>query len=288
MWLRNYDTLYSHEDGFKLRLTVFETEDGLRIAPAFYAMNDVPVIDPDTGEYVFPEFKVDELGFEYCANEYEISKEVGGSFGDKNKDFAFTVKLERIWYVNPDNEEDSTIPLVTIGYSGGTSVSGEIVLEDAVASEVLHLSDGTSLYIYTLDKEITFTLKHGDKVTFTNIPVGVTLNVTEDNYFEYGYTTTVNGEAGLEAWYISDRRRPLTEYDEDNGIYIPVLDPDTNEPLYQYGNGSAAFVNTKGGDVETGVILENLPYIIAIAVVIAGAVAFLIIRKRRKADENEA
>ena len=46
---------------------------------------------------------------------------------------------------------------------------------------------------------------------------------------------------------------------------------------------SAEFTNAKGGDVDTGVYLDNLPYIIVFAGVLA-AVAVLVIRRRRVDD----
>ena len=45
----------------------------------------------------------------------------------------------------------------------------------------------------------------------------------------------------------------------------------------------AVFTNTKGGTVDTGVYLDNLPYIIVFAGVLA-AVAVLVIRRRRVDD----
>lgn len=44
---------------------------------------------------------------------------------------------------------------------------------------------------------------------------------------------------------------------------------------------TAAFTNTKTGEVDTGVVLNNMPYILVLAVLAAG-VAVYIIRKRRE------
>lgn len=44
---------------------------------------------------------------------------------------------------------------------------------------------------------------------------------------------------------------------------------------------TAAFTNNKAGSIDTGVVLNNMPYILVLAVLAAGVVVF-IIRKRRE------
>ena len=95
------------------------------------------------------------------------------------------------------------------------------------------------------DKEYTFKLKHGDTITIANLPYGVKYTVTETA--AEGYTTEKTGDTG-----------------EINAA-----------------DQTAAFTNTKDGNVDTGVVLNNMPYILVLAVLAAG-VAVFIIRKRRE------
>lgn len=95
------------------------------------------------------------------------------------------------------------------------------------------------------DKEYTFKLKHGDTITIANLPYGVTYTVTETA--AAGYTTTSTGDHGT----------------------INAADQ------------AAEFTNTKDGSIDTGVVLNNMPYILVLAVLAAG-VAVFIIRKRRE------
>lgn len=44
---------------------------------------------------------------------------------------------------------------------------------------------------------------------------------------------------------------------------------------------AAEFTNNKAGSIDTGVVLNNMPYILVLAVLAAGVVVF-IIRKRRE------
>ena len=96
-----------------------------------------------------------------------------------------------------------------------------------------------------IGEETTFLLKHGDTIHIANLPYGVTYTVTETA--AEGYTTEKTGDHGT----------------------ISAVDQ------------TAAFTNTKNGEVDTGVVLNNMPYILVLAVLAAG-VAVFIIRKRRE------
>ncbi len=91
----------------------------------------------------------------------------------------------------------------------------------------------------------TFKLKHGDTISIANLPAGVTYTVVETA--EDGYTTTKTGDTGV---------------------------MDKNEK-------TAAFTNTKTGEVDMGVNLTTLPYMLTIAgIVVIVAVAFVAKRRR--------
>ncbi len=98
-----------------------------------------------------------------------------------------------------------------------------------------------------IGEETTFYLKNGDTISIDNLPYGVTYTVTENDYAEAGYTTTTTGDTG-------------------------TIDKPSQ---------TAAFTNTKGGTVDTGIYLNNLPYLGALAIVLVAAV--VLIRRRRRA-----
>lgn len=113
----------------------------------------------------------------------------------------------------------------------------------------------------TLKQAETFYLKNDETITIKNLPYGVTYTVVEKDYTESdGYdaakylvndtsqgTTSVSGEAVDEA------------------------------------SEKVDIINNKGGSIDTGVILDNIPYLILIAVVIAAAI-FLVLRRRTNTD----
>lgn len=90
-------------------------------------------------------------------------------------------------------------------------------------------------------------LKHGDTITLSNIPYNVTYEVTEDS-----------GEA---AGYVSK-----AEFSDENQKIDTAVD-------------TVTFTNTKTGDVDTGINLDNLPYILLLCIAVFGAAA-LFFKKR--------
>lgn len=123
-----------------------------------------------------------------------------------------------------------------------------------VPNEDWSLVDG----VYTA--MVTVKLIHGQDVTFNNIPAGVTYTVVEQAKHEAadpngsnpetGYTVTYEGETGTIAENVA---------------------------------AAAKVVNTKGTTVNTGVVLDSLPYVLLIAVAVVAVVLFTV-RKRRNRE----
>lgn len=90
----------------------------------------------------------------------------------------------------------------------------------------------------------TFKLKHGDTITIENLPAGVSYKVEEATPSDY--TMNATGQEG-------------------------TMDAEAK---------TAAFTNTKTGDIDTGVYLDNLPYILVFAGVLAIAAVFIVRRRR--------
>lgn len=102
-----------------------------------------------------------------------------------------------------------------------------------------------------------FTLTHGESISFANLPKGVTYSVVE-KYLDAANQITIN-----DIKYTAS---------------------------YEYGTGTmdaaaktATVTNATEGFIDTGVILDNAPYILMLAVV-AGAAMTLVIKKRREEE----
>ena len=114
---------------------------------------------------------------------------------------------------------------------------------------------------YTLSadkKTATFTLGHKDKVTLNGVRIGSTLTISERGATDYKMTIKV-GDTTLGV----------------NSYTIPVGATGPVQIIVE---------NHREGTIDTGVALDSLPYILILAVVAAGVVAF--IRKRRRHNGN--
>lgn len=111
------------------------------------------------------------------------------------------------------------------------------------------LSDGTFENIdIVVGAENVFTLKHNENLTISNIPEGLTYSINED--VAEGYTSE--------------------KTDSDNG----VMSDD---------GASVNFVNTKIEIVDTGIMLNYMPYILSVSTV-GAAFLLLTVLKRKKTE----
>lgn len=174
--------------------------------------------------------KSDTFANTYKANELEVSKDVTGNMGDKEKLFQFHVTFTK---KSPEDAPEL------------------IKYEDATGKHTIAFGTNGKA---TVD----FKLKDDSELHFTNIPEGVSYTVWEDSYATDGYKTYIGSE---------------TEDNEDSSA----------EGTATTEKAAVAFINHKGGDVDTGVILDNAPYILMLTVVAAGAMT-LVIKKRREEE----
>lgn len=141
----------------------------------------------------------------------------------------------------------------------------------------LHGQKGTQVS-YTVDKEITtgtigedgnltisnIKLADDGKFVISNIPYGVTYTISE---VTEGYTATAKKDS-------SDANLVVTD---TTAQYVDVDGVDASST-------TVAFTNTLGDTIlDTGVILDNAPYMLMLAVVAAGAMT-LVIKKRREEE----
>ena len=94
-------------------------------------------------------------------------------------------------------------------------------------------------------------LKHGQKITLDNLPAGTSYTIVEEKANADGYTTTPTNESGS-------------------------ISSDTKT--------EAKFVNDKRGTIDTGISMETLPYVLVLALALAGT-ALMIVRRRRSNED---
>ena len=133
-----------------------------------------------------------------------------------------------------------------------------------------------------------FTLSNGQSVTIKNLEVGQTITITEDATDSKDYDTTADGHAKVNAGKAKSFQYEVC-FDAANGeIYlkpvngkaekITAVGTDTNKKL------GITVENNFDGNPDTGVLLDTLPYLILLAVAVAGGV-LVVVRKRKHRDE---
>lgn len=194
------------------------------------------------------------------------------------------------WYTNQDCTEGSefdfdedTIKEDTTFYAKYVPASANLTVSKTVTGKLgdtnkaftftITKADGTAANITDTNIEISeadrakvewkgngqFTLKDGASIIFKNLPSGQ-YKVVEDNYSGEKYETS----------YVVDSGTP------ENG----------QEATVTIGTDAKRidFTNHRNLEPDLGVLLDTLPYLVILAVV-AGGVALLMLRKRRKEDD---
>lgn len=119
-------------------------------------------------------------------------------------------------------------------------------------SKLVNGTDDTSASTISVGTPADFYLKHDETFTIANLPYGVTYTVVEENYSNDGYTTT-------------------TTYSDEASKKI-----DTNLD-------TVTITNHKEAAVDTGIMLDSLPYVLLLTVCVVCMVAFFV--KKRSARE---
>lgn len=182
----------------------------------------------------------------YKAGSLSVTKNVTGSLGDHESDFYFLVSL------SSDKNVTSTV-----SYAGGRNKNGDFTFtkngegENATwtASKVLKLHDNE-----------TFTI--------SNLPYGVSYDVKE-----LSDSTNVNSTVDGDAKLTVDGTEYTVSYDK---VATGALNA---------ASAATTITNSAGtATIDTGVILDNAPYIALLAIVAIGGVA-LMLNKRRRDEE---
>ena len=214
--------------------------------------------------------KADDLLFEniyILEAPLEISKIVVGDLGDKTRDFNFTLQTEKA-----ATGEDFPISVAVVRTDiGGTETPGT----------------GT----VTAGGTFTFTLKHGERIEIM-LPVGTKYTVTETGTANYAVRAVVavvsveNADTGGTKGY------SYAVPENTSGTSLTITDSTAPEDLlviYEIGVGgeqSVAFTNTHAAISATGILINNLPFILLIIVAVGGF-AILLITKRRRQIKSE-
>lgn len=180
-------------------------------------------------------------GADNAVNGVELKKTVHGNFGDLGKEFTFNVAFTK----------------------GVDKNYGPITVDNDAGYDIYKVAKNGEKGDKVEDTELEYgqtyivTLKHNTKITFNNLPAGVTYTMTENGKDSDGKVDglyTVNGE-------------------QNNGTVAAGAQV-----------AKENIENTNEGQPDMGVVLDNAPYIAMLAIVAIGGVA-LMLNKRRRDEE---
>ena len=242
------------------------------------------------GEYTYTitETKGNVAGITYSEEKYTLrvqvaNKQKGGFFvknitANKGTDGN---KVDKILFTNTYRKNASlVIEKNTTGDSADKTKQFDFTItftksatEDSLGEFVgtVTRKGNTTEEVTCKDGTANFTLADGEKLTFANIPAGTKYKVTEKGEKD-GYTASVK----------------VT----DNGTQGEVINGTDENDLVSSENGN--YIGEKDNKVEfenkynevpiTGIILNNLPFILMIGVAVLAFGTLAILKKRRKSE----
>ena len=170
-----------------------------------------------------------------------IEKHTTGKYADKTQEFNFEITFTK----SPMSDQ--------------TTFTGKI---------------GSGSVECTAGTKKTFTLADGEQLVFHNLPVGTTYVVKELAASD-GYTPSVTVVENRETT-VNNRTAVL------EGDALDTLKEGEKKNLVGEYENKVTFTNThQGGVVPTGILMNNLPFILLVAVAIVAFVSLAVIKRRR-------
>lgn len=222
-------------------------------------------------KYTFPttdtgfQYKIDRIENTYTAGGLAIKKVVKGKAGDVNQTFTVTVKLTAP--ANRMVKSQLKLSSTNAPADNVVSVDGHQLNADANAD-----ADAARTYTISSDakgwdsKTIQFSVKNDTTFEIDNIPAGVTYTVSE---VAGSYHAVFRTSDGTELASVSDGSGTITTKN------AAVIDKTVQ---------GIVIVNNKDINMDTGVFLNNMPYIVLVAV---AGIALVFFMKNQKHQEQE-
>ena len=179
----------------------------------------------------------------------------GSATGDKDASFTNKFGMGQLTVTKEvegnlaSNEEEFAI---TVTFTCENAASAIAVTNPDDSTESLAFADG--------EAKIVVYLKNGASATFANIPAGTSYTVAEDS--KYAGPKVEGGTAKTDEWCYT------VSYENEEG------DIEAGSDI------TCTVTNSKETDIDTGVVLDSLPYVLAIAVVLSAAVLMFVSKRR--------
>jgi hypothetical protein len=197
-----------------------------------------------------------------------VKKAVSGDFANENEYFNFKLTV--------------TLPAITTAATF-PSVYKAYVL-NASDADVTSAANGTlsgtapNQYIEVIPgTQLSFSLKHGQRLVIVGLPVGSTYDVEETTPTGYKASVVITSGGVAQASYPASPAVSAT---------VKVTDKIVADVLSGAGANSAAYSNLRESVTPAGIAVDNLPYIVLIGVVLAALAVFGVVKLRKRAQQH--
>ncbi len=186
-----------------------------------------------------------------------ISKDVTGDYADKTKYFTFDVVAKK-----PD-----VIPGAVTYMAYVLDESGNIITSPENYATLQ--TDGNNKYYisFSAGTSMTVNLKHGQRLAFTDLHIGASYDVTE--------AAVLNYIASLE--YVVNGGTPESANNTVANVQLGI-----NNKFIGVNQNSAAFTNAYQTITPTGVVINNLPFVMILILAAGSFMAFVVVKSRKK------
>lgn len=197
-----------------------------------------------------------------------ISKTVSGDYGDRSKPFAFSITATK-------TALETGSPVYKAYLMEGTSVVATITTATTATDNIETVAEGNDYIKFPTGTAVTVNLKHGQSLKFIDLPVGAKYTVTETAPGA-NYTASVS--------LVVNGAEPVVSNASDANTALTV--PST---LIGDNANSAAFTNAFNDNsvTPTGIVVENLPFILIIALAVIALVVFIVAKSRKRTDSSK-
>ena len=221
---------------------------------------------------------------------YKENSAYAGAADDAN---AATTELVTTWDYKPSADEladgtvnfyawyepvntDFTVKKEVTGWFGDKTKQFTFAISSD-AGTVTVKKDGVAVTDVT-----NFTLSDGETVKVSGIPANTIITVTE-KLDDAGYDTTASGFS--QAQTTTERIFRYKFVQEGEKFVLKPVDQYGNETGDEVSSTTIVVQNENKGEIDNGVLLDTLPYILILVVVVGGGV--LLFLRKRKNDDDE-
>lgn len=176
--------------------------------------------------------------------ELKVSKTVTGALGDRNKDFTFTIHITK----NTTERAATTAYHAAIYQISDTAGEPDQLIEDNIS--------------FLIGSAKTFQLKHNQYLLFQDLPVGSHYTIQESDNDDYVTTAAITENGTVRYTAASENVFEAENY---------VIGEGTNR---------VNITNDREKTVLTGIVTDNLSFILMIVIAMLGITAYTVMKRR--------